>query len=476
MSNELLIEVGAYETRVALLEDGKLVEVHLERSSDAGVVGDIYKGRVSRVVRGIQAAFIDIGLSRDAFLFAGDIRREGRPITDEVKQGQELLVQVVKEPLPGKGARISSQITLPGRFVVLLPNESGVGISRRIADTQERERLESEIEPVLPESCGVIVRTAGENRPVADLHREILQLEGAWKDLKARASGLKAPAVARREMSLAMRTMRDFSGEDVSRIWIDGDEAYGEVMRYLEDVDPPLAERIEHHTGEEPLFGRFGVDAALARAMRTRVWLSSGGFIVIDPTEALVSIDVNSGRNTEGVELEETARTTNLEAAEEIARQVRLRDLSGIIVVDFIDMLEEGNRQELVEAFGAALARDRTRTQISQMSDFGLVAITRKRMRGGLLQRLTEPCPCCAGDGWIKNPVTVGLEVGRELSRRDDVHTEGRVVVELHPRVKGALEDDRDGLLGALREQAGGELELEENTDLQLGEYVIRNE
>ena len=474
MSNELLIEAGAYETRVALLEDGKLVEVHLERRLEAGVVGDIYKGRVSRVVPGIQAAFIDIGLSRDAFLFAGDIRRDNRPITEEVKQGQELLVQVVKESLPGKGTRISSQVSLPGRFVVLMPGGSGVGVSRRIADQQERERLELELDRILPDNCGVIVRTAGENRAIADLGQESLQLEETWKQLQARASGLRAPALVHREMNLAMRSVRDFSSQDIAKIWVEGADIHRDARQYLEQTDPSLTDLIRHHTGQGLLFDRFGIDKALSRAMRTRVWLSSGGFIVINPTEALVAIDVNSGRNTEGVELEETARSTNLEAALEVARQIRLRDLSGIIVVDFIDLLEAKHREELMAVFESALERDRTRTQTSQMSDFGLVAVTRKRMRGGLLQRMTEPCPCCAGEGWIKDPTTVGLELCRELERRhSDLSGEG-LVVEVHPRVKGVLEGEQGGILDALREQAAGELELEENSDLQFGDFVIR--
>jgi ribonuclease G len=322
----------------------------------------------------------------------------------------------------------------------------------------------------------VIVRTAGEDRPIADLRREIAQLYETWKKLRVRAGGLSAPALVHREMTLAMRSVRDFSSQDIARIWIEGAETYRDARHYLEQIDPPLTERIRHHKGQELLFDRFGIDRALSRAMRTRVWLRSGGFIVINPTEALVAIDVNSGRNTEGVELEETARITNLEAAWEVARQIRLRDLSGIIVVDFIDMMEMKHRQDLMEAFEAALERDRTRTQVSQMSDFGLVAVTRKRMRGGLLQRMTEPCPCCAGEGWIKDPTTVGLELGRELGRRHSDLSGVRLIVELHPRVKDVLEREQEGILGALREQAAGELELVENSGLQFGEFVIRTE
>jgi ribonuclease G len=474
MSNELLIEVGGYETRVALLEDGKLVEIHLERHGESGVaVGNIYKGRVSRVVPGIQAAFVDIGLARDAFLFAGDIRRDNRPIAEDVRQGQELLVQVVKEPLPGKGARISSQISLPGRFVVLLPGAEGVGVSRRIGSSEERERLELGLSQNLPQESGVIVRTAAEGKPVSDLVREISHLDEIWKAMRSRSGGLKAPSLVHHEAGLALRTIRDSLSSEIAKVWVEGAGAYDDLQCFLEQNDPDLVGRLEQHTGDGLLFDRFGIDGALARALRTRVWLKSGGFIVINPTEALVAIDVNSGRNTEGIELEATAHSTNLEAAEEIARQIRLRDLSGIIVVDFIDMLETRHQEELLETFESALASDRTRTQVSQMCDFGLVAVTRRRMRGGLLQRLTEPCRCCDGEGWVRDPVTIGLEIGRELRRRHRGKAGERVVVELHPRQKSVLEKEAR-LMAVLQQENAGNLALAGNGNLQPGEFVIR--
>jgi ribonuclease G len=474
MSNQLLIEAGVFEVRVALLEEGRLAEVHHERQSTDERVGDIYKGRVSRVVPGIQAAFVDIGLSRDAFLFAGDIRGENRPIAEEVQQGQELLVQIAKEAVTGKGTRIGLQISLPGRFVVLLPNASGVGISRRVEDPEERLRLETEIEGLLPDDCGVIVRTAGANVSSEALRHEIGQLVEAWELVQARTAKASPPALVHQETSLSLRAVRDLVDTDTDAVWVDGEEVLREVREYLARVDPPMAERLREHRGEESLFDRFGIDAALSRALRTRIWLKSGGFIVINPTEALVAVDVNSGRNTDGIELETTARATNLEAAEEVARQIRLRDLSGIIVVDFIDMLQEEHRQELLEVFEAALARSRARTQISQMSDFGLVAVTRKRMRGGLRQRLTEPCPCCDGEGWVKDPMTLGLEIGREIARRQRAGHGGGLVVEVHPWMKEALQTRAAAVIESLQEEIGGGLELRPNSELPLGEFEIR--
>lgn len=490
MSNELLIEAGPHETRVAVLAEGRLVEVHIERAAEPGVVGNLYKGRVSRVVPGIQAAFVDIDLARDAFLFAGDLQRfepldlskeddrkkqplNGRPIAEQVKEGEDLLVQVVKEPLPGKGARISLQISLPGRFLVLLPGARGVGISRRISAPDERQRLEELVLEMLPEDCGVIVRTAGADRPQAELNRDLDWLRSTWQEIKGRSAGVSAPGLVRQEMGLAKRAARDLLNESYSSVWIEGAPVYATVERYLAAVDRQMAARVRLHEGDDLLFERRGVDAAIAKAMRTRIWLDSGGFIIINPTEALVAIDVNSGRSTAAMELEATALKTNLEAAVEVARQIRLRDLAGIIVVDFIDMIEPEHRAELVACFKDALGQDRTRTQVSQMSDFGLIAVTRKRIRGGLRQRLTQICPCCSGEGRIKDPMTVGLELERALRLRPGALVSRGVRVRLHPRTREALESDPNGLLSAIRERVGGRLDLETDDALGLADFEI---
>lgn len=491
MSNEILIESGPHELRVAALEDGRLVEVHIERATALGVVGNLYKGRVSRVVPAIQAAFVDIGLARDAFLFAGDLRREEpmdlpveerpqrvrpdhHPIAEQVKEGQELLVQVVKEPLPGKGARISSQVSLPGRFLVLLPDANGVGVSRRISDSQERLRLDEEVRSLLPEGHGAIVRTAAVGGRRQELERDLESLLLTWRETRDRAAGIGAPGLVRREGGLVERVARDLLVDDISAIWIEGASARATVEGYLSRVDAEMLERVRPHEGDEALFASRGVDAAIAKAMRSRVWLNSGGFLVINPTEALVAIDVNSGRNTEASELEATALETNLEAAEEVARQVRLRDLAGIIVVDFIDMVEAENRAELETRLEAALRRDRTRTQISQMSDFGLIAVTRKRTRGGLLQSLTQVCPCCSGEGRVKDAFTVGLELERTLRRRFGESHAPQVEVRVDPRTKRALEDHHGDLLVQIAERlTGGPLELTADETLGIGDFEI---
>lgn len=488
MTKELLIEAGAQETRVAVLEEGRVVEVQIERSGDPGVVGNLYKGRVSRVVPGIQAAFVDLGLERDAFLFAGDLKREGlgetegespegvrpqpRPISDHVKQGQELLVQVVKEPLPGKGARISSQISLPGRFVVLLPGAGGVGVSRRITAPEERQRLESLLGTLVAQGHGVIARTAAESRSQDELRRDLRVLMKEWQRVVDHAVGVQVPGLVRQETSLAERAARDLLDDDVKEIWVEGAETASHLVGYLSNLDPEQAANLRAYEEKGSLFEHRGVDAAIAKAMRSKVWLKSGGFIVINPTEALVAIDVNSGRNTEAAALEATALETNLEAAVEVARQIRLRDLAGIIVIDFIDMVEPEHREELVTVFESALTYDRTRIQVSPMSDFGLVAVTRKRMRGGLRQRLTQICPCCSGEGRVKDPVTVGLELERALRRRvDPEHKSPKV--RLNPRTRTALEQDPMGLLTSLKKRVGGRLDLERDESLEIGEFEI---
>lgn len=491
MSKELLIEVGPHETRVAVLEDGQVVEVQIERLTEPGVVGNIYKGRVSRVVPGIQAAFVDIGLDRDAFLFAGDLRRTGeidsrtevdpgqqrpepRPIADHVQQGQELLVQVVKEPLPGKGARISPQVTVPGRFLVLLPGAAGLGISRRIDEPEQRQRLEEMVRSMAPEQHGVIVRTAGADRTEEDLRRDLERLSEEWSAIEKQAISTRAPGLVRRETALIERAARDFVDRSFSTIWVEDAATRSAVEEYLRGRDTELVDRLRQSDEEDSLFERRGVNAAITKAMRSRIWLKSGGFIVINPTEALVAIDVNSGRNTEAAELETTALETNLEAAVEVARQIRLRDLAGIIVVDFIDMLEPRNREELVAAFEAALGRDRTRIQVSPMSDFGLIAVTRKRMRGGLRQRMTSLCPCCAGEGRVKNPVTVGLDLDRALRKRSDQGSQW-VIVRLNPRTRRALEEDHSELYATLLQRAGGEDVLVGDEDLGHDEFEIQD-
>ncbi len=490
MAEELLIEAGPHETRVAVLDEGRLVEVHVERITEPTVVGNLYNGRVSRVVPGIQAAFVDIGLERDAFLFAGDLQRreaddlsaddghqqprpDHRPIADSVKEGQDLLVQVVKEPLPGKGARISTQISLPGKFLVLLPGARGVGVSRRIEDPEERQRLENLAHGMLPEGCGLIVRTAAAARGAAELAGDLERLQHRWDRERDRAAGVAAPGLVRQEMSLGTRAVRDFLNESYSAVWVEGAGAYAEVAGYLAETDPEMAAKVHRHQGDSLLFESRRVDAAIAKALRNKVWLSSGGFIVINPTEALVAIDVNSGRNTEAAELEATALATNLEAAVEVARQIRLRDLAGIIVIDFIDMSAAENRAELVSRFEEAMSGDRVRSQISQMSDFGLVAVTRKRMRGGLRQRLTRVCPCCAGEGRIKDAITVGLELERALRKRvADGRCENQRA-RLNPQTLAALREQAGDLVKSLGEQIEGSLELAPDPSLPQDEFVI---
>jgi len=475
MSSQLLIESGLHETRAALLEEGRLVEVHIERGPDAGVVGSIYRGRVSRVLPGIQAAFVDIGLDRDAFLYVGDLQptAAGSPsIESVVKSGQELIVQVIKEPLPGKGARITSQITLPGLFLVLLPGVDSVSIARRITAPEERRRLESLLREIRPEAAGLIARTAGAGRTDDELLQDLRRQEQRWDDIQSRATTAKAPALLYQELGLPERAVRDLLDESVGEVWVEGDAAHARITEFLQAMDTPMAEKVRCYREAESLFDRFDVEVAIDKALQSRVWLRSGGFLVINSTEALVAIDVNTGRYTGASDLEATALETNLEAAVEVARQIRLRDLSGIIVVDFIDMADSEHQARVLTHLESVLENDRARTQVAGVSEFGLVEITRKRIRGGLQQRLAQPCPCCAGKGWTKGPASVALELGRALRRRPRGSGQS-LRLRAHPHLVKAWQEEQGELLAELEAERDQRIELEEDHRLRPDEYEI---
>lgn len=430
MSNELLIESHCHETRVAVLEEGELVELHLQRASEPETVGNIYKGRVSKVVSGINAAFVDIGLSRDAFLFVTDIQRyEDDEVAAEadtdpaptigrmVTAGEELLVQVIKEPLPGKGCRISTQLSLPGRLVVLLPGGHDSAISRRIDDPTERERLKTILEELCPEGAGLIARTAANGCAVEDLRRDLERLLSRWRKIRDQEQRAIAPSLIFEEEELLTRSVRDLL-EPGGSVAISPQAAYEQLTEYLLEVDPDVVERVGLASAERSALTRSGLEGAIDRALESRVWLESGGFVVINQTEALVAVDVNTGRFVDAADLEAAALQTNLEAAREVARQVRLRDLGGIIVVDFIDMEDLDHRARVRAELESSLARDRARSQITDFSEFGLIQITRKRMRRSLASRLTGTCPVCGGRGWVKNPMTWLASVRATLERR----------------------------------------------------------
>ncbi len=479
MSRKLLIESDPHEVRVALVEDDRLAEAWVERHRERGPVGNIYRGRVARVVPGIQAAFVDIGLERSAFLYVGDVRDrlaeladlvgededwetggrgEPRRIDELLSQGQELMVQVRKAPLGGKGARVTTQIALPGRYLVLMPTTSDTGISRRIDDVEERQRLLAVLDELGPVPGGVIIRTAGEGCDGRELGRDLDYLSRLWRQVAERTEKSAAPALVYRELDLARRTVRDRLDESFEVVWVGGEETYRAVRDEVETLEPRLLDRVRLFAEPGSLFAEFGMPRQLEKALKGRSWLKSGGYLVIQQTEALVSIDVNTGRYLGKKSLEETVLHANLEAVDEVARQIRLRDLGGIIVIDFIDMVEPANRQRVVAALEERLKSDRSRARVSQISQFGLVEVTRKRSRSNLRQVLTRACPCCGGGGRIKSIGTLCLELRRRLLD----HPEGApppwadgLAVRLAPEVAVALETSWAPVMRELEERLG---------------------
>ncbi|MCB1057656.1 MAG: Rne/Rng family ribonuclease, partial [Acidobacteria bacterium] len=396
MTQKMLVESNPHQTRVALLEDEKLTELFVERVRERGLVGNVYKGRVTRVLPGMQAAFVNIGLERDAFLYVSDVvdpdveeelelddEDDGEPaakppsptlppIQDLLRPGEELVVQVTKDPLPNKGARITAHVTLPGRYLVLLPDVRHLGISRRIEEPEERERLLALLHEIDSPAGGMIVRTVGEGGDRAAFETDLAYLSGLWERIRERGSRVRAPALIHRELDLALRTVRDLFSEDFELLWVDGEETYTRIVEFLDHVQPGLVGRVKLYAREESLFQTYRIDQEMEAALRSKVWLKSGGYLVIHPTEALVAIDINTGRFTGSQDLEDTVVKTNLEAIREAVRQIRLRDLGGIIVLDLIDMAEEENRQKVFNALEQELAKDRTKNRVLSISEFGL--------------------------------------------------------------------------------------------------------
>jgi len=427
MSDEILINVTPQETRVAVIHLGTVQELHIERSSQRGLVGNVYLGKVSRVLPGMQSAFVDIGLDRAAFLHVGDIleaRGENghggpRPIERILHEGQSVLVQVIKDPIGAKGARLSTQISMAGRFLVFLPQESRIGVSQKIGDEAERELLRERLNRVLPESGrgGFIIRTMANMAEETELAADVDYLYTLWEAIQARSENTSAPATIYQELDLAHRVLRDISTLDTSRILVDSRETYTRMKSFADEFTRNVADKISHYVAERPLFELYGVEDEIERALGRRVDLKSGGYLIIDQTEALTTIDVNTGGFVSGRSFDETIFKTNLEASQAIARQLRLRNLGGIIILDFIDMENAEHKAAVLTELTKALARDRTRMTINGFTSLGLVEMTRKRTRESLSHVLCEACPTCQGRGQIKTAQTTCYEILRALVR-----------------------------------------------------------
>jgi ribonuclease G len=493
MNATLYLSVNPFETRVALRENSRLVSYRAERHRASSVVGNLYKGRVTRVLPGMQAAFVDVGLARDAFLYvreAGGIlddftdifpTEDGEDVTpdpstssigDLLREGQEVLVQVVKDPLGTKGARLTTHITLPGRFLVYLPTVRQRGVSRRITDPDERDRLKAIIDD-FEGNQGWIVRTAGEDRGATELQSDRDYLLKMWQRIQSVSERSRAPALIHRELSPVLRTVRDMFTASIQEAWLDDEESYQETLDFLEQSEPALVPRLKLYRKTTDLMTAFGIDRELEKALRPKIWLKSGGYLVVNQTEALVAIDVNTGKFVGATSLEDTAHSINLEAVREIVRQLRLRHLGGIIVIDFIDMEQERHRAEVYAALETELATDPARTQLLPMSDIGLVQLTRKRTRPSLERTLSRECPYCHGSGRIKALPTICLEIRRELLAAVERRIADQISLTVHPEVSHYLQGPFRELLRELEEIHGMQVILRENPLYHQEQYEI---
>ena len=482
---EIITNCADDETRVAILDDGALTEVFLERAQARGLVGNIYKGRVSRVLPGMQSAFVDIGLERDGFLYVSDVlaeieefsswmegdangdddsaehkprkrrsrrARESQRIDQLLSKGDEIVVQISKAPLGTKGPRITTHISLPGRFLVYMPTVDHAGVSRKIPDRTERNRLRKIIQNIRPKNTGgMIARTAGIGRNQQDFQDDMMFLIEAWEEIKRRSEAATAPRLIHRDLSVLLRLLRDVFTEDFDRVVVDDEKEFERAVRFVGQLQPSMVDKIEHYQKKPPIFDHFKIQQQLDKALESKVWLKSGGYLVIDQTEALVAIDINTGKYVGKRRLEDTVLTTNLEAIKEIVRQLRLRDLGGIIVIDFIDMEEKASEQQVLQALIEELKKDRAKTQVLQISEFGLVQLTRQRVKQSLERIMLQPCPYCAGSGRVKSIDTICFEILREVKRLKNELNGSGVVIRTSPSVAAALEHTERGLFRQIR-------------------------
>ncbi len=564
MNKEMIISSTSHETRVAILEEDQVVEVFIEREHSRGVVGNIYKGRVSKVLPGMQSAFVDLGLERDAFLYVSDVisptedalEDEDEPLTapadvppdvavdaaeagvavdaltapidqaeteqaetaldespepapaatasepasrvngradrrgrertpptarieDLLHEGQEVVVQVVKEPLGTKGARITSHLSLPGRFLVYMPTVDHIGVSRKIESRDERRRLRAIVQRFREQTSlpgGVIIRTAASNRSEEDILTDLTYFQQIWTEIQRRRETERTPAVLFREESLVTKLLRDLLTEQFQAIRIDDDTEYGRIVTFVQRVMPNMLGRVRHYTKDYPIFDEYGVQGEIDKALRSKVWLKSGGYIVINQTEALVAIDVNTGRyvgKKSAGRLEDTIVKTNLEAVREIVRQVRLRDLGGIIVLDFIDMEEKKNRQKVAQAVEQELRKDRAPSKAVQVSDFGLIIITRKRVKSSLERQLTEPCPYCSGTGTIKTSATICYDILTEVKKVSHELDGYSLVLRVNPEIARALKDESRSVLRELETTVGRSVTVRPDEQLHHEQFDV---
>ena len=487
MKREILVDISPDQTRVAMLEDDELAELYVENVGCERIVGNIYKGRVQNVLPGMQAAFVDIGLEKNAFLYAGDINCEKddfdfpgtvnsekvRSISDMVHQGQEIMLQVLKEPVGTKGARVTTHITLPGRTLVLVPTVDYIGVSRRIEDEGERARLREIMERIKPPDMGVIVRTVAAGKSEEDFKGDMLFLTRLWERVCKKFKLVSAPRLIHAEEPLVFRTIRDMFTPEVSRLVVNDEEYYDRVKIVAGIISPEYADRVQLYTGKESLFDRYNAEIRPENLLARKVWLKNGAYVVIDQTEALTAIDVNTGKYIGSDNLEDTLFQTNCEAAKEICRQLRIRDISGIIIIDFIDMESPEHKEAILELMRQCLKKDRTKTNVLGMTGLGLVEMTRKKQRNPLWATLQTTCPYCKGEGRVLSPQTVAHKLRRYLLREFNNTDTRDFIIRLHPDVAGLIESKAHTSRPLLPSAKGRHLYLDSDPSMHIEDFEV---
>jgi ribonuclease G len=506
MFKQLIIDVTEHETRVAMLEDGTIVELYVDRGDDSDIAGNIYKGRVLRVLPGMQAAFVDIGLNQAAFIHVDDVmqndyqefekifsvgleeeaealvekppaatrfKHEDYHIEEMLSEGQEVLVQVVKSPIGTKGARISSHISIPGRFLVLMPTSDHIGVSRRIESDGERKRLKELVQRVRVQDYGYIVRTAAEGENEEKIAYEMGFLNNLWENVRRKYNSAATPSLLHQDLSISLRAVRDLLINEVEKLVIDHRATYEAVLSFLDTYMPALKDHVVHYQGYEPVFDAYNLEGDISRALKRKVWLKSGGYILIEHTEALVAIDVNTGRYVGKHNLEETILKTNLEAVKEIAYQIRLRDIGGIIIIDFIDMEKPANQEKVFNALREALKKDKSKTNVLPMSDMGLIQMTRKRTREPLTRILCEPCYYCEGEGYLVSRQTICYNIFREIIRDAQELNGVRLTLQVNPQIAELLHGEENHLIAQLERRIGKQIVVYPAPQFHMEEFDV---
>jgi ribonuclease G len=497
MATELIISVTSQEMRIAKLENNILTDIQIERGRHKGIVGNIYKGKVMRILPGMQAAFVDIGLEKAAFLHVSDISPEmaslkldddsldteerKKPkahytdqIQDLIKEGQELIVQVAKDPMGTKGARLSSHISLAGRHLVYMPTISHVGVSRKIENDKERGRLKGIINKLRFENEGFIARTLCEGQSAKKIKTDIFFLHRLWKNIQKKQAKLLAPSIVYSDLNILLRTIRDLLTDDVKKIVVDSKRTFKELIKFISQLDPQMQKICELYRGSEPVFEHYEIDTEISRALEKKVWLKSGGYIIIDETEALVSIDVNTGKFVGSRNLEDTIFKTNLEAVKEVVYQLKLRNLGGIIIIDFIDMDKPSNREKIYKALEDALKNDKAKSTILRISELGLVEMTRKRVRASLGRSMQERCPYCEGNGLIKSKATICYEIFRKVRKHLKESKSASVTINVNTDVASFIYDEEREWLEMLEERLQKKITIKGQDNYHIEQYDFK--